>query len=123
MRALARRDRLEREIETALDPGRFISDRGSYSFVADLELVDADLAALVGSEPARAVALYAAFLAGCYETIPTAIGAVETKLQVGSDYDVSANAGVQRPAARTHRWAGSRSNDAGSKPPAFLSSA
>jgi len=67
MTARARRDRLEREIETALDPGRFISDRGSYSFVADLEMVDAELAALVESEPARAVALYEAFLAGCYE--------------------------------------------------------
>lgn len=66
-RASRRRDRLEQEIETALDPGRFISDRGSYSFVADLELVDAELVALVGSEPARAVALYEAFLAGCHE--------------------------------------------------------
>ena len=66
-RARARRDPLEREIETALDPGHFIGDRVSYSFVSDLELVGAELASLVGSEPARAVALYEAFLAGCYE--------------------------------------------------------
>jgi hypothetical protein len=66
-RARARRDRLEREIEIALDPSRFITDRASYSFVGDLELVDAELVSLVGSEPARAVALYEAFLAGCYE--------------------------------------------------------
>lgn len=52
-RARARRDRPEREIEAALDPGEFISDRPSYSFVSDLELVDAEIASLVGSEPAR----------------------------------------------------------------------
>lgn len=68
-RARARRDPLEREIATALDPGQFISDRASYSFVSDLELVDAQLASLVGSEPARAAALYEVFLAGCYEKV------------------------------------------------------
>jgi hypothetical protein len=60
-------DRLERAIEIALDPGRFVSDRGCFSFVADLEGVETKVAQVVGTAPARAVALYETFLAGCYE--------------------------------------------------------
>ena len=60
-------DPLEREIETALDPGFFVSYRAGVGFVADLEAVAADVAALVDSDPARAVVLYETFLAGCYE--------------------------------------------------------
>lgn len=60
-------DPLEREIEAALDPGRFVSYRRGLGFVADLEMVAADVAALVDSAPARAVALYGSFLAGCFE--------------------------------------------------------
>ena len=66
-RARARRDRLEREIEAALDPGQFIGDRACFSFASDLEQVEEELAKLVGTAPARAVTLYEAFLAGCYE--------------------------------------------------------
>ncbi|MDA8289443.1 MAG: hypothetical protein M0014_13545 [Actinomycetota bacterium] len=61
------RDPLEREIEAALDPGRFVGDRSCFSFVRDLEEVERDIASLLESAPGRAVALYEAFLAGCYE--------------------------------------------------------
>ena len=69
MSARARRpaDPLEQAIEAALDPGGFVSGRGCYSFVSDLEEVETELAALVPTAPARAAALYEAFLAGCYE--------------------------------------------------------
>lgn len=63
------RDPLEREIEAALDPGRFVGDRSCFSFVSDLEEVESDIAALLESAPDRAVALYEAFLAGCYEKV------------------------------------------------------
>jgi tetratricopeptide (TPR) repeat protein len=66
-RARVRRDRLEPEIEAALEPGQFIGDRACFSFVSDLELVEEELAALVATEPASAVALYESFLAGCHE--------------------------------------------------------
>lgn len=65
--ARIRRDRLEREIEATLDPGRFVGDRACFSFVSDLEELEDEIAKLVPVEPARAVALYEAFLAGCYE--------------------------------------------------------
>ena len=63
------RDPLEREIEAALDPGRFVGDRSCFSFVSDLEEVERDIAALLESSPGRAAALYGAFLAGCYEKV------------------------------------------------------
>jgi hypothetical protein len=63
------RDPLEREIEAALDPGRFVGDRSCFSFVSDLEEVESDIAALLESAPGRAVALYEAFIAGCYEKV------------------------------------------------------
>jgi tetratricopeptide (TPR) repeat protein len=66
-RARVRRDRLESEIEAALDPGQFVGDRACFSFVSDLEQVEEGVAKLVETEPARAVTLYEAFLAGCYE--------------------------------------------------------
>ncbi|MHB8290486.1 MAG: DUF6880 family protein [Acidimicrobiales bacterium] len=65
--AREQRDPLEREIEAALDPGRFVGDRSCFSFVSDLEKVESDIARLLQSEPCRSVALYDAFLAGCYE--------------------------------------------------------
>jgi len=65
--ARGQRDPLEPEIEGALDPGRFVGDRGCFCFVSDLEEVESDIAELVQSAPARAVTLYEAFLAGCYE--------------------------------------------------------
>jgi len=60
-------DPVEREIEIALAPGRFIPDRACFSFVSDLDEVAATIAKLIPSEPARAVRLYETFLAGCYE--------------------------------------------------------
>lgn len=60
-------DPLEREIEAALEPGRFVSDRACFSFVGDIEEVESEVAKLTQTAPARAVALYEAFLAGCYE--------------------------------------------------------
>ena len=51
----------------ALEPGRFVGDRGCFSFVDDLEVVEREVAGLVETEPARAVSLYEAFLAGCHE--------------------------------------------------------
>lgn len=67
MSAPARRDRLERRIEAALDPGYFIDYRASFEFGRDLEAVATEIAELVESEPDRAATLYEAFLAGCYE--------------------------------------------------------
>lgn len=69
MSARARRpsDPLERAIEAALDPGGFVSQRGCFAFVSDLEEVETELAALVSEAPGRAAALYEAFLAGCYQ--------------------------------------------------------
>src|SRR6266545_3431977 len=60
-------DPLEREIEAVLDPGRFVSDRACFSFVADLEEVEREVAKLTRTAPARAVSVYEAYLAGCYE--------------------------------------------------------
>jgi tetratricopeptide (TPR) repeat protein len=59
--------RLEREIEAALDPGRYVSDGACFAFVGDLEEVATEVARLVPAAPSVAVALYEAFLAGCYE--------------------------------------------------------
>jgi hypothetical protein len=57
---------LEREMERALRPGAFIRDGECFSFVSGLEKVAATIAALIETEPARAVALYETFLAGCH---------------------------------------------------------
>jgi hypothetical protein len=59
--------RWEQRIEAALDPGRYVSDRGCFAFVSDLEEVAADLAELVTADPESAVALYETFVAGCAE--------------------------------------------------------
>lgn len=63
------KDAIEREIETSLKPGVFVSDRDCYAFTNELDKVVARLAKLTESEPARAVALYEVFLAGCYQKI------------------------------------------------------
>lgn len=60
-------DSVERQIERALRPGRFIADRARFSFVGDLEAVQEQVAKRIDTAPAQAVALYEAFLAGCYE--------------------------------------------------------
>ncbi len=59
-------DPIEQEIELALNPGAFIPDRACFSFVSDLDEVAAKIAKLIASDPARAAALYEAFLAACY---------------------------------------------------------
>ncbi len=60
-------DPMEAEIEHALDPGRFVSDRGCFRFVDSLEQVAAAIGRLVTDDPERAATLYETFLAGCYE--------------------------------------------------------
>lgn len=60
-------DPMEAEIERALAPGRFVSDRGCFRFVDGLEQVAATVGRLVDDEPVRAATLYETFLAGCYE--------------------------------------------------------
>src|SRR4029453_1759755 len=46
--------------------GAFIRDGECFSFVTSLEEVAVAIGKLVTTEPARAVALYEAFLAGCH---------------------------------------------------------
>jgi hypothetical protein len=58
---------MERVIETALAPGRFVSYDIAFSFVGDLETVEHEIAKLIPTDPDQAVALYETFLAGCYE--------------------------------------------------------
>jgi hypothetical protein len=65
----SRIDPLERHIEMALAPEQFIPDRVCYSFVRGLQDVKVHLEDLIGAEPTRAVMLYEAFLAGCYQKI------------------------------------------------------
>ncbi len=66
-KARVRRDAVERQIEAALEPGWFVEDRHSFSFVEELEEVEREVAKLVETEPGKAVALHEAFLAGCHE--------------------------------------------------------
>jgi hypothetical protein len=58
---------LERLIETALMPGRFISYRAGFAFVRDLESVEQQLSQCLPENPTQAVRLHETFLAGCYE--------------------------------------------------------
>ena len=59
-------DPIERQIESAFRPETFIRDGECFSFVSGLEEVGAAIGTLVATDPARAVALYRAFLAGCH---------------------------------------------------------
>jgi hypothetical protein len=52
-------------IESALQPGRFIGWNEGFSFVSGLSEVEGEIAKVVASDPARAVALYETFIAGC----------------------------------------------------------
>jgi len=61
-----RRDALETAIESALQPGRLIAWNQENTFVAGLEEVERDIAALAHSDPMRAVRLYEAFIAASY---------------------------------------------------------
>ncbi|MGH9407849.1 MAG: hypothetical protein ACRD1V_00185 [Vicinamibacterales bacterium] len=58
---------MERLIETALMPGRFISYNTGFAFVRDLDGAEQRLSTCLAANPAQAVDLYEIFLAGCYE--------------------------------------------------------
>jgi hypothetical protein len=58
-------DPIEHAIELALAPGTFIQDGACFSFVSGLEEVSAKIRDLIATNPARAIAHYEAFLAGC----------------------------------------------------------
>jgi tetratricopeptide (TPR) repeat protein len=60
-------DPFEREIEAALQPGRFVRHAGVWSFVEGLGRIEARIARFVRGSPARAAVLYETFLAGCYQ--------------------------------------------------------
>ena len=60
-----RRDPVERRIENAFQPGRFIPDRAAFSFIRELEEVSKEIEGLLESDPVRAAGLFEAFLAGC----------------------------------------------------------
>ena len=60
-----RRDPMDRVIESALQPGRFIGLSQGGAFVSGLEDLERGIAALTASSPARAAALYEAFIAAC----------------------------------------------------------
>lgn len=65
VRALTKQ--IERMIEAALMPGRFISYNAGFSFVRNLDAVEKRLSECLSANPAQAVDLYEAFLAGCYQ--------------------------------------------------------
>ncbi len=64
-----RLDNLERDIERALSPGRYIGHRERADFIEAVEAVKAKITPLIpqDQEAARAVALLELFIAGCYE--------------------------------------------------------
>lgn len=57
--------RLERRIEAALRPGKFISAQDSFDFIEDLDRVREAIATLLPKEAKRAAELCETFLAGC----------------------------------------------------------
>jgi hypothetical protein len=57
---------METAIESALQPGHFIAWNQESAFVAALEEVERDIAALADSDPVQAVRLYEAFIAAGY---------------------------------------------------------
>ena len=58
---------MERLIESALVPGRFVAYNANFDFVRELEAVETQIASLARTAPERAASLYETFLAGCYE--------------------------------------------------------
>jgi hypothetical protein len=61
-----RTTQMERRIESALAPGRFISYNVNFEFVHELEAAEKQIARMDLTEPGRAAPLYESFLAGCY---------------------------------------------------------
>ena len=61
-----RRDPQESMIESALQPGHFIAWNQESAFVADLEGVEREIAAIVDNDPQRASGLYETFIAACF---------------------------------------------------------
>jgi hypothetical protein len=60
-------DSMERAIEAALQPGRFISYGASGSFVSDLVEVGSQVERLLSADSVRAAGHYETLIAGCYE--------------------------------------------------------
>ncbi len=60
-------DPIEKAIEAALSPGRFISYNAAWSFVEDVQGVADDIGEMIRKEPARAARLYEIFIAACHE--------------------------------------------------------
>ena len=60
-------DPLEKAIEVALSPGRFISYNAAWSFVEDVQGVADDIGKIIQKEPARAARLHEIFIAACHE--------------------------------------------------------
>lgn len=60
-----RRDPMDRAIESALQAGHFIGWNQGTAFVSGLKNLEREIAALSANSPARAAALYEAFIAAC----------------------------------------------------------
>lgn len=60
-------DPLEKAIEAALSPGRFISYNAAWSFMEDVQGVANDIGKIIQKEPARAARLHEIFIAACHE--------------------------------------------------------
>ena len=60
-------DPIEKAIETALSPGRFVSYDAAWSFIDDVRDVDRDIEKIIKQEPLRAATLYEIFIAACHE--------------------------------------------------------
>ena len=56
-------DPLEKAIEAALSPGRFISHNAAWSFVGDVQGFADDIGKIIRKEPLRAARLYEIFIA------------------------------------------------------------
>lgn len=60
-----RRDPMDRAIESVLQAGHFVGWNQGTAFVSGLENLEREIAALAANSPARAAALYEAFIAAC----------------------------------------------------------
>lgn len=60
-------DPIEKAIEAALSPGRFIPYNAAWSFLEDVQGVADDIGKIIRKEPARAARLYEIFIAACHE--------------------------------------------------------